>query len=57
MVRCAFSRREADFPAIETAVTAHSAPKGVDRGHEHWPLIALLKDAGLDRVRLGGRLG
>jgi hypothetical protein len=26
----------------------------VPRDHEHWPLIALLKDAdGLDRVRLG----
>lgn len=44
----------ADFPAIEAAVTAHSAPKEVERSHEHWPLIALLKDAdGLDRVRLG----
>lgn len=44
---------EADFPAIQAAVTAHSAPKDVSRTHEHWPLIALLKDAdGLDRVRL-----
>ena len=45
---------EADYPAIEAAVTAHSAPKDVSRKHPHWPLIALLKDAdGLDRVRLG----
>ena len=45
---------EADYPAIEAAVTAHSAPKGVSREHPHWPLIALLKDAdGPDRVRLG----
>lgn len=44
----------ADHPAIEAAVTAHSAPKEVPRDHDHWPLIALLKDAdGLDRVRLG----
>ncbi len=44
----------ADFPAIEAAVTAHSAPKEVSSDHLHWPLIALLKDAdGLDRVRLG----
>jgi hypothetical protein len=43
-----------DHPAVEAAVTAHSAPKEVARDHEHWPLIALLKDAdGLDRVRLG----
>jgi hypothetical protein len=43
----------ADHSAIEAAVTAHSAPKDVSRHHEHWPLIALLKDAdGLDRVRL-----
>ena len=43
-----------DYPAIEAAVTAHSAPKEASRDHEHWPLIALLKDAdGLDRVRLG----
>ena len=43
-----------DYPAIEAAVTEHSAPKEVARNHEHWPLIALLKDAdGLDRVRLG----
>ncbi|MGE0040662.1 MAG: hypothetical protein AB7H88_19465 [Vicinamibacterales bacterium] len=42
-----------DFPAVETAVTAHSAGKETSRDHEHWPLIALLKDAdGLDRVRL-----
>ena len=45
---------EADYPAIEAAVTAHSAPKEVSREHPQWPLIALLKDAdGLDRVRLG----
>jgi hypothetical protein len=44
----------ADVPAIEAAVTAHSAPKEVSRDHDHWALIALLKDAdGLDRVRLG----
>ena len=43
-----------DHPAIEAAVTAHSAPKDVSSDHPHWPLIALLKDAdGLDRVRLG----
>jgi len=43
-----------DYPAIEAAVTAHSAPKEVSSSHPHWPLIALLKDAdGLDRVRLG----
>lgn len=45
---------DADYPAIEAAVTAHSAPKEVSRDHSHWPLIAHLKDAdGLDRVRLG----
>jgi len=45
---------EVDYPAIEAAVTAHSAPKEVSRANQHWPLIALLKDAdGLDRVRLG----
>jgi hypothetical protein len=44
---------EADFPAIEAAVRAHCAPKEVSRDHEHWPLIALLKDAdALDRVRV-----
>ena len=43
-----------DYPAIEAAVTAHSAPKEVAKDNAHWPLIALLKDAdGLDRVRLG----
>lgn len=43
-----------DYPAIEAAVTAHSAPKEVSRDHPHRALIALLKDAdGLDRVRLG----
>ncbi|HQZ41111.1 MAG TPA: hypothetical protein PLH72_18965 [Vicinamibacterales bacterium] len=45
---------EADLPAIEAAVTAHSAPGEMKPTHEHWPLTALLKDAdGLDRVRLG----
>jgi len=45
---------EEDYPAIEAAVTAHSAPKEVSKDSQHWPLIALLKDAdGLDRVRLG----
>ena len=56
---------EADDPAIAAAVTAHSAPKEVSRDHQHWPLIALLKDAdGLDRDRpralravVGGRAG
>ena len=44
----------ADYPAIEAAITAHCSPKEVTRDHEHWPLIALLKDAdALDRVRLG----
>jgi len=44
----------ADYPAIEAAVTAHSAPGEMSRDHAHWPLTALLKDAdGLDRVRLG----
>jgi hypothetical protein len=44
---------EVDYPAIEAAVTAHSARREVARDHEHWPLIALLKDAdALDRVRL-----
>jgi hypothetical protein len=43
-----------DHPAIEAAVTAHSAPKEVASDHPHRALIALLKDAdGLDRVRLG----
>ena len=43
-----------DYPAIEAAVTAHSAPKEVSSDHPHRALIALLKDAhGLDRVRLG----
>jgi hypothetical protein len=42
------------YAAIETAVTAHSAPKEVSREHPHWALVALLKDAdALDRVRLG----
>ena len=43
-----------NYPAIEAAVTAHSAPKEVSADHPHRALIALLKDAdGLDRVRLG----
>jgi len=43
-----------DYPAIEAAITAHCAPKEATPDHEHWPLIALLKDAdALDRVRLG----
>jgi hypothetical protein len=46
--------RSEDYPAIEAAITAHSAPGEVSRNHPHWPLIALLKDAdALDRVRLG----
>ena len=36
---------EADLPAIEAAVTAHSAPRELPREHPHWPLTALLKDA------------
>jgi hypothetical protein len=45
---------EVDYPAIEAAVTAHSARKEATRDHEHWLLIALLKDTdALDRVRLG----
>jgi hypothetical protein len=44
----------ADYPAIEAAVTAHSAPGEMSRNSDYWPLTALLKDAdGLDRVRLG----
>jgi hypothetical protein len=43
-----------DYPAVEAAVTAHSAPNEMSRDNGHWPLTALLKDAdGLDRVRLG----
>jgi len=42
-----------DYPAIEAAISAHCAPKEVGRDHEHWRLIALLKDAdALDRVRI-----
>ena len=45
---------EGDYPAIEAAVSAHSALQEVSPSHEHWPLISLLKDAdGLDRVRIG----
>ena len=45
---------EDDYPAIRTAVVYHSLPKELDRGHRHWRLTSLLKDAdGLDRVRLG----
>ena len=45
--------READYPAIEFAVTVHcnAEPSPSD---PHYRLAALLKDAdGLDRVRLG----
>lgn len=43
-----------DYDAIKTAVTHHSLPNELDRGHPHWRLTSLLKDAdGLDRVRLG----
>ncbi|MFB3852658.1 MAG: hypothetical protein ACE148_02405 [Vicinamibacterales bacterium] len=45
--------READLPAVCTAVTRHSSGEG-KRGEPHLLLIELLKDAdGLDRVRLG----
>jgi hypothetical protein len=44
---------EADYPAIQTAVTEHCRNE-VRRDHPHRELTALLKDAdGLDRVRLG----
>ena len=48
---------EADYPAIEAAVTAHSAPKEVSREHPHWPLIALLKGRGWPGPRAAGRPG
>ena len=36
------------------AVVHHAVPKELDRGHPHWRLTSLLKDAdALDRVRLG----
>jgi hypothetical protein len=45
---------EQDYAAIRTAVIYHCKPQELDRGHEHWRLASLLKDAdGLDRVRLG----
>lgn len=45
--------READFPAVDAAVTRHSNGEGRP-GDPHLRLIQLLKDAdGLDRVRLG----
>ncbi len=55
-VRALFARggvRDEDYPAIQAAVTCHSAgePEPTD---SFWQLTALLKDAdGLDRVRLG----
>ena len=45
--------RDEDYPAIQAAVTCHSAGESAPTD-PHWNLIALLKDAdGLDRVRLG----
>lgn len=45
--------READWPAIETAVARHSRGEAAS-GEPYQQLIELLKDAdGLDRVRLG----
>ncbi len=45
--------READYPAIEAAVTMHSAGE-LSPGDLHYRLSAVLKDAdALDRVRLG----
>jgi hypothetical protein len=56
-VRALFARggvQEADYPAIETAVTYHCISGELKPSHEHWLLASLLKDAdGLDRVRLG----
>jgi hypothetical protein len=44
---------EADYPAIQAAVTIHSFGE-LPRDDPHWRLAALLKDAdALDRVRLG----
>ena len=42
-----------DWPAIKTAVTAHSQSREVPADHPHRTLTALLKDAdALDRVRI-----
>jgi len=55
-VRALFARAgvsDADHPAIQAAVTMHSAGEPA-AGHPHRTLIRLLKDSdGLDRVRLG----
>jgi hypothetical protein len=56
-VRELFARggvQDDDYSAIKTAVVHHSLPQELDRGHAHWRLTSLMKDAdGLDRVRLG----
>ena len=45
---------DSDYAPIRTAVVHHAVPKELDRGHPHWRLTSLLKDAdALDRVRLG----
>lgn len=47
---------QADREAVELAVTLHCQPDSEmpPKTHEHWRLVALMKDAdGLDRVRLG----
>ena len=45
---------DGDYAPIRTAVVHHCQPHELDRGHPHWRLTSLLKDAdGLDRVRLG----
>ena len=42
-----------DYAAIRVAVVHHSVPKELERGHPHWQLTSLLKDAdALDRVRI-----
>jgi hypothetical protein len=55
-VRALFARggvRDEDYPAIQSAVTHHSAGEPLP-ADPFWQLTALLKDAdGLDRVRLG----
>jgi hypothetical protein len=55
-IQAAFIRggvTDADYDAIEIAVTTHSRGE-LERTDPHWRLTALLKDAdGLDRVRLG----
>src|SRR5450759_411922 len=55
-VRALFARggvRDEDYPAIQSAVTLHSAGEPLP-ADPFWQLTALLKDAdGLDRVRLG----